>query len=51
MSWCWKCPKASLVPVSRLVKETMEGAYHLNAELKVDMEAGPNWYEMEPVKV
>ncbi len=44
-------PEGELVPVSRLVKETMEGAYHLNAKLKVDMEAGPNWYEMEPVQV
>ena len=43
-------PEGELLPVSRLVKETMEGAYHLNAELKVDMEAGPNWYEMEPVR-
>jgi DNA polymerase I len=42
-------PEAELTRVSRLVKETMEGAYRLNAELKVDMEAGPNWYEMEPV--
>ena len=44
-------PEAELIPVSRLVKETMEGAYHLNAKLKVDMEAGLNWYEMEPVPV
>jgi len=42
-------PEGELIPVSQLVKETMEGAYHLNARLKVDMEAGPNWYEMEPV--
>ena len=27
----------------------MEGAYELNAALKVDVEAGPNWYELEPV--
>ena len=44
-------PEDELIPVSRLVKETMEGAYHLNAKLKVDMEAGLNWYEMEPVPV
>ena len=34
---------------SRLVEETMEGAYELKAALKVDVEAGPNWYELEPV--
>ena len=44
-------PEGELLAVSRLVKETMEGAYALKAKLKVDLEAGPNWYEMEPVKV
>ncbi len=42
-------PDDELIPVARLVKETMEGAYQLKAALKVDMEAGPNWYELEPV--
>ncbi len=42
-------PKAELLLVSRLVRETMEGAYDLKAKLKVDVEAGPNWYEMEAV--
>jgi DNA polymerase-1 len=41
-------PEAELIAVSRLVKETMEGAYDLKAKLKVDLEAGPNWLEMEP---
>jgi DNA polymerase I-like protein with 3'-5' exonuclease and polymerase domains len=27
----------------------MEAAYDLKAALKVDVEAGPNWYEMEAV--
>ncbi len=44
-----EAPQDELAPVSRLVRETMEGAYELNAKLKVDMEAGLNWYEMEPV--
>jgi DNA polymerase-1 len=43
-------PESELLPVSRLVKETMEGAYELKAKLKVDLEAGPNWYEMESVR-
>ena len=43
-------PEGELTPVSRLVRETMEGAYDLKATLKVDVEAGPNWYEMEPVE-
>ncbi len=44
-----ECPEAELAAVSRLVRETMEGAYELRAPLKVDVEVGPNWYEMEPV--
>jgi DNA polymerase-1 len=44
-------PEGELLAVSRLVQETMEGAYGLKAKLKVDLEAGPNWYEMEPVNV
>ncbi len=43
-------PAAELAPVARLVEETMEAAYDLKAALKVDMEAGPNWYEQEPIK-
>jgi len=42
-------PEDELTAVGRLVKETMEGAYELKAKLKVDMEAGPNWYEMAAV--
>jgi len=41
-------PPAELTAVGQLVRETMTGAYDLKAALKVDMEAGPNWYEMEP---
>ncbi len=40
-------PPAELTVVSKLVRETMEGAYALKAALKVDVEAGPNWYELE----
>ncbi len=42
-------PEAELADVGRLVREVMEGAYPLKAALKVDLEAGPNWYEMEPL--
>ena len=31
------------------MKSVMEGAYQLDAALKVDAEVGPNWYEMEKV--
>jgi DNA polymerase-1 len=44
-------PAEELIAVSRLVRETMENAYELNAPLKVDMEAGPNWYELTPIEL
>jgi DNA polymerase-1 len=44
-------PRAELTAISRLVRETMEGAYDLRAKLRVEIEAGPNWYEMEPVDI
>ncbi len=43
-------PRAELIGISKLVREMMEGAYELKASLKVDVEAGPNWYELEDVE-
>jgi DNA polymerase-1 len=43
-------PADELAAVSRIVRETMENAYELEAPLKVDMEAGPNWYELDPIE-
>jgi DNA polymerase-1 len=40
-------PEAELEQAALLVKETMEGAYALDAALKVDAKVGPNWLEME----
>jgi DNA polymerase-1 len=40
-------PLNELAEVVPLVRSTMEGAYQLHAELKVEAEVGPNWYEME----
>ncbi len=42
-------PREELATVARLVETTMESAYELRAALKVDLEAGPNWYEQEPL--
>jgi len=42
-------PDGELAEVAPLVRSTMEGAYQLDAALKVDAEVGPNWYEMEKV--
>ena len=43
-------PVDELPAVNRLVRETMENAYQLKAPLKVDAEAGPNWYELAPIE-
>ena len=44
-------PEGELELVAPLVKSTMEGAFQLDAPLKVDMKVGRNWLEMEPVEV
>ena len=44
-------PEEELRRVAALVKETMEGAYTLDAPLKVDMEYGPNWFDQSPIQV
>jgi DNA polymerase-1 len=43
-------PAEEMAEVGNLVRETMEQAYELKAPLKVDLEAGPNWYELAPVE-
>lgn len=40
-------PHEELNVVAPLVREEMESAFPLNVPLRVDIEAGPNWYEME----
>ena len=44
-------PEAELPAVAALVAECMSGAYELRVPLKVDVKAGRNWLEMEPVAV
>ena len=43
-------PEDELDEVIPLVIETMEGAFDLDAPLKVDAKVGENWLEMTPVK-
>lgn len=40
-------PHSELGTVAPIVREVMESAYSLDVPLLVDVEAGPNWYEME----
>jgi DNA polymerase-1 len=42
-------PRGELDVVKPLVVDTMEGAYQLDAPLKVDAKVGRNWLEMSPV--
>ena len=42
-------PQGELDVVTPLVVDTMEGAYQLDAPLKVDAKVGQNWLEMTPV--
>jgi DNA polymerase-1 len=42
-------PDDELKAAAALVRQVMEGAYTLDAGLTVDVEVGPNWYEMEKV--
>jgi DNA polymerase-1 len=42
-------PDAELAAVGQLTKEVMEGAFTLDAPLKVDLEAGTNWRDLKPV--
>jgi len=44
-----ECPREEIPEAAALVREKMEGAFSLAAPLKVDVEMGPNWYDMEPV--
>jgi DNA polymerase-1 len=44
-------PDEELTEVAGLVCRIMESAYTLSVPLKVDVEAGPNWYNLEPVEI
>lgn len=43
-------PEDEVPAVAKVVKETMEGAYQLDAPLRVDMEYGPNWFDQSPIE-
>jgi DNA polymerase-1 len=45
-----EAPREELDVAARLVCEAMENAYKLCVPLKVEMESGPNWLEMEPIR-
>ena len=42
-------PVGELGAVGQIVREVMESALNLTVPLQVDIETGPNWYDMEPL--
>jgi DNA polymerase-1 len=44
-------PRSELPEVARLTQEAMTGALSLSVPLHVDLAAGPNWLQVEPVVV
>jgi DNA polymerase-1 len=44
-----EAPEAELEIAARLTREVMSQAYALKAGLKVEVEAGRNWLDMEPL--
>jgi DNA polymerase-1 len=44
-----ECPQEEVAAVAALVRDCMQNAYTLRVPLKVDVEVGPNWRDLEPV--
>lgn len=45
----FEVPEGELGRLARLVREVMEGVVRLSVPLRVDLGAGPNWADLEPV--
>lgn len=46
-----ECPRSHVVTVGRIVKEAMENAAQLKVPLVVELKAGPNWKDTEPLRL
>ena len=46
----FEVPRTELAEVAPMVRERMERAMELIVPIKVEMKAGANWYDMEPVQ-
>jgi DNA polymerase-1 len=44
-----ECPHEEVETITALVRDCMQSAYSLRVPLKVDVEIGPNWRDLEPV--
>ncbi|MCX6043543.1 MAG: DNA polymerase I [Chloroflexi bacterium] len=45
-----EAPEAECAAIVKLVCDVMESAYALEVPLKVDVEYGPNWYDLQPAE-
>ena len=45
----FEVPETELPHMAGIVVQEMTGAMQLNVPLKVDVAAGPNWLEVEPI--
>ena len=46
----FEVPRSELKTMAKIVCEIMEGAMELTVPLKVEIKAGANWGEMEPLR-
>lgn len=44
-------PEEKVQQVGKLVNQIMRDAYPLSVPLKVDLQTGPNWYDLEPLEL
>lgn len=47
----FEAPPEELEPVARMVREVMEAVWSLDVALRVDLAAGDNWADLEPLEV
>ncbi len=45
----FEVPEKELKLVVKLIRDAMENALVLDVPLEVDLKAGPNWYQLEPI--
>ncbi|MDO8640995.1 MAG: DNA polymerase, partial [Nitrosarchaeum sp.] len=47
----FECRPEDVKEMGKMVKEKMENALKLSVPVVVDLKSGPNWSEMEPLKI
>jgi len=45
----FECPAEEVAPLARVVREAMTTALVIDVPLRVEIAAGPNWLDVEPV--